>query len=146
MNPTQQVLANPIIWMILGLALVSYSVLLHLIFSSNSSEESQMKTTGWLQTLPAMLSALPLLGLLGTIIGLLQTFGQMAVGGIDVQQLLSSSIADAMLTTEVGLLMVIPGWVMLSALQRKQQNMQLRIQAQHSRQLEPQFTELQGAQ
>ncbi|GAC12738.1 MotA/TolQ/ExbB proton channel family protein [Aliiglaciecola lipolytica] len=146
MNPTQQVLANPIIWMILGLALVSYSVLLHLIFSRNSSEESQMKTTGWLQTLPAMLSALPLLGLLGTIIGLLQTFGQMAAGGIDVQQLLSSSIADAMLTTEVGLLMVIPGWVMLSALQRKQQNMQLRIQAQHSQQLEPQFTELQGAQ
>jgi biopolymer transport protein ExbB len=77
------------------------------------------KTLSWLQTLPTLLGALPLLGLLGTIIGLLSCFSQMAKGSMDIQQLLSSGIAQALLTTELGLLMVVPGWLMLSLLQRK---------------------------
>ncbi|GAA6185312.1 MotA/TolQ/ExbB proton channel family protein [Aliiglaciecola sp. NS0011-25] len=125
MNATQQVLSNPVIWLILGLALVCYSILMQLIIAKGTTPDWLSKTASWLHTLPAMLSALPLLGLLGTIIGLLQTFAQMATGDMDIQQLLSGSIADAMLTTEVGLLMVIPGWIMLSALQRKQQQMEL---------------------
>ncbi|MEP4889119.1 MAG: MotA/TolQ/ExbB proton channel family protein [Aliiglaciecola sp.] len=126
MNPIQQALSNPIIWLILGLALLCYSILLGLIIVRESTPAGLSKTSSWLHTLPAMLSALPLLGLLGTIIGLLQTFSQMARGGMDIQELLSRSIADAMLTTQVGLLMVIPGWVMLSALQRKQQRLEMR--------------------
>jgi biopolymer transport protein ExbB len=43
----------------------------------------------------------------------------MARGSMDIQQLLSSGIAQALLTTELGLLMVVPGWLMLSLLQRK---------------------------
>jgi biopolymer transport protein ExbB len=103
------------------LALACYSVLLHLLMNYKLAKPWLTSAQGWLQTLPAMLSALPLLGLLGTIVGLLQTFTQMSQGSMDIHQLLSSGIADAMITTEIGLLMVIPGWIMLAILQRKWQ-------------------------
>ena len=70
-----------------------------------------------LPALRALFSTLPLLGLLGTIVGLLDTFRQMQrLHGFDVSLLVSGGIGDAMITTQVGLLMVIPGWVALSFL------------------------------
>ena len=70
-----------------------------------------------LPALRALFNALPLLGLLGTIGGLMDTFRQMQrLHGFDVSLLVSGGIGDAMVTTQVGLLMVIPGWVALAAL------------------------------
>lgn len=119
MNVLQQLSQSVLIWIILLLALVCYSILIQLFLADKQSINWSSKTTSWLQTLPTLLAALPLLGLLGTIIGLLNCFSQMAKGSMDVQQMLSSGIAHALLTTELGLLMVVPGWLMLSLLQRK---------------------------
>jgi biopolymer transport protein ExbB len=119
MNVLQQLTDSVLIWIILLLALVCYSILIHLFLSDKQTTNWPSKTLSWLQTLPTLLGALPLLGLLGTIIGLLTCFSQMAKGSMDIQQLLSSGIAQALLTTELGLLMVVPGWLMLSLLQRK---------------------------
>ena len=119
MNVLQQLNESVLIWIILLLALTCYSILIHLFLSDKQSINWASKTSSWLQTLPTLLGALPLLGLLGTIIGLLTCFSQMAKGSMDIQQLLSSGIAQALLTTELGLLMVVPGWLMLSLLQRK---------------------------
>ncbi|MGF1724722.1 MotA/TolQ/ExbB proton channel family protein [Photobacterium nomapromontoriensis] len=60
-------------------------------------------------------SAAPLLGLLGTVHGLLISFSVLAQGE---QQLLNQGMSQALLTTEVGLAIAIPAWVVLVAVER----------------------------
>jgi biopolymer transport protein ExbB len=151
MNLMQQLTESVLIWIILLLAFVCYCILIHLLLSDKHTIDWPSKTLSWLHTLPTLLGALPLLGLLGTIIGLLSCFSQMAKGSMDIQQLLSSGIAQALLTTELGLLMVVPGWLMLSLLQRKLRQVEgIQIQVQMEQlqgqeaQIRVQMTQLQG--
>ena len=114
---------NVIVWLILCLAMVCYSLLMELIIAAK--DESHVwfqRAIDWLDSLQILLSALPLLGLLGTIVGLLQTFRLMALGGVNQQELFGRGIADAMFTTEMGLLMVIPGWLLLAYLKFQLKN------------------------
>lgn len=109
---------NLTIWLIIALALVAYGLLLDLLLQP-ASEQWQRRTSHWLQALNPMLAALPLLGLLGTITGLLQTFSVMARGPLEQQELLTGGIADALNTTELGLLLVVPGWILMGSLHRR---------------------------
>lgn len=52
----------------------------------------------------------------------------MSYGGLDLQALFSGGIADAMLTTQLGLITVIPGWLMLAVLHKKHG----KVQAKHA--------------
>jgi biopolymer transport protein ExbB len=57
--------------------------------------------------LNAMVTAAPLLGLLGTVAGMVETFtGLSNVGGMEV---ISSGISKALLTTQLGLVIALPG-------------------------------------
>lgn len=120
------VLDNAIIWIIFIFALVCYTLLIELILAKEKDQNWFDRTTEWLDTFPVLLAALPLLGLLGTISGLLETFLQMSIDrNLDHQQLMGGGIADAMFTTQMGLLMVCPGWVMLSYLKNLQKKWQV---------------------
>ena len=116
---------NPVVWAILGLALFCYILQFNLILGRSDKDwERQVKT--WLKVLPVLLSALPLLGLLGTIAGLLTTFRSMAISGsLDQQMLLGSGIADALITTQLGLIMVIPGFLLQSLIRHRHQEQRL---------------------
>ncbi|MDT8397407.1 MAG: MotA/TolQ/ExbB proton channel family protein [Pseudomonadales bacterium] len=120
---TLQVYAtNPIMWALLVLGLVCYFLLLDFIFSPQDARWKQ-KLAIWLKVLPILLSALPLLGLLGTISGLMQTFRELAGGqGLDQQVYLSSGISEALLTTQLGLVLVVPGLLLLSWLRSLYRN------------------------
>jgi biopolymer transport protein ExbB len=110
---------NPIVWAILGLALLCYVQQLNLLFGERNTDWKSQAGV-WLRVLPVLLSALPLLGLLGTIAGLLATFRSMArSGGLEQQTLLSGGIADALVTTQLGLVTVIPGLVLYAFLRRR---------------------------
>ncbi len=50
----------------------------------------------------------PLLGLLGTVTGMIQTFDVITVFGTSDPKLLSGGIATALVTTELGLIVAIP--------------------------------------
>lgn len=63
-----------------------------------------------------LIGALPLLGLLGTIIGLLECFAGIAAEGAS-SELVSGGIGDALLTTELGLVCAIPAWLLQSWVQ-----------------------------
>lgn len=72
--------------------------------------------------------AAPLLGLLGTVIGMMETFdslGDMSLfsqsGGI------AGGISQALFTTQMGLAVAIPGLIVNSALNRKAQEMRLEL-------------------
>lgn len=119
MNDLQPLYNNIVVWLILLTAVVCYTLLFELLVQKNKNKQWIEKVIGWQNSLQVMLSCLPLLGLFGTIVGLLHTFTQMSYGSMDQQELLSSGIADAMFTTQVGLLMVIPGWLLLANLKHK---------------------------
>ena len=116
---------NPVVWAILGLALFCYILQFNLILGGSDKDwKIQVKT--WLKVLPVLLSTLPLLGLLGTIAGLLTTFRSMAISGsLDQQILLGSGIADALITTQLGLIMVIPGLLLQSLIRYRHQEKSL---------------------
>jgi len=75
-----------------------------------------------------IVAAAPLLGLLGTVIGMIETFdslGDMSLfsqsGGI------AGGISQALITTQMGLAVAIPGLLVNGALQRRQKNMELEL-------------------
>ena len=57
-------------------------------------------------------SAAPLLGLLGTVTGMIHTFSLIQVYGTGDASLLSSGIAEALITTMVGLIIAVPALLM----------------------------------
>ncbi|MBP7583687.1 MAG: MotA/TolQ/ExbB proton channel family protein, partial [Spirochaetes bacterium] len=58
-----------------------------------------------------MATVSPMLGLLGTVTGLLKAFMAMYHGGPDASTMLSYGVAEALLTTILGLMVAIPSWV-----------------------------------
>ena len=65
-----------------------------------------------------LIGALPLLGLLGTIIGLLDCFSAMSSNGADAQAM-SAGIGDALFTTQLGLVCAIPAWLLQSSVRSR---------------------------
>jgi biopolymer transport protein ExbB len=61
----------------------------------------------------------PLLGLLGTVTGMIDTFGLIAAYGSGDPKLLSSGISEALITTKFGLGMAIPAMLVHAFLNRK---------------------------
>ncbi|TNC92880.1 MotA/TolQ/ExbB proton channel family protein [Thalassolituus sp.] len=103
--------SSSVSWIILLVALVCYQRLAtHWLSPEKDCEDSVS---------PVLISILPLLGLLGTIIGLLDSFTAMQYG-LSGMELFSSGIGDALLTTQLGLLCAVPAWLVYSALQSRQ--------------------------
>lgn len=108
---------NWIVWGILGLALFCYILMWNLLLS-RADDDWLNRFVNWQKVIPTLLGALPLMGLLGTIAGLLATFREMSAGGIDQPTLLSNGIAEALVTTQLGLVTLIPGLMMFAWLRR----------------------------
>ena len=58
----------------------------------------------------------PLLGLLGTVIGMLETFRGMMDLGLDRSESMAIGISQALITTQYGLIVAIPGMILLSCI------------------------------
>lgn len=61
----------------------------------------------------------PLLGLLGTVTGIIRTFGDLSLYGSGNSQLMSAGISEALITTEFGLIVAIPSLVAHALLSRR---------------------------
>ena len=116
----EQILNSPICWSIILLSLVVYQLTFHDFLHL---KQYKIKRTGYWQDVSSILTAaLPLLGLLGTIVGLLDTFKVMALGQND---LMSKSIGEALLTTQLGLVCAIPASLMQAYLAYSQRHPKL---------------------
>ena len=73
----------------------------------------------WLTVLSVGASAAPLLGLLGTVTGMIHTFALITQYGSGDASVLSSGISEALITTEVGLVIAIPALIVHAWLSRK---------------------------
>lgn len=69
----------------------------------------------------AMIAAAPLLGLLGTVAGMVRTFESLAAHGARSVEGLASGISEALLNTEAGLVVAIPGVLVLYGAHRLMQ-------------------------
>lgn len=72
-------------------------------------------------TIMILASAAPLLGLLGTVTGMVETFRVMGLYGMGNAQAMASGIKEALITTQAGLLVAIPGLLAGQAMRRKVQ-------------------------
>ena len=74
-----------------------------------------------LKVMQACVSIAPLLGLLGTVTGMLATFAALATGsgGDKTMGLVASGISEALITTETGLLVALPGIIFQYKLARE---------------------------
>lgn len=61
----------------------------------------------------------PLLGLLGTITGIIKTFGNLSFVGSAQARLISEGISEALITTEYGLIVAIPAFVAYAIFSRR---------------------------
>ncbi len=69
--------------------------------------------------LDTIVTAAPLLGLLGTILGIMQTFTALAAGGVSDPAAVSRGIGTALLATAVGIGTALYGLIALNLLSRQ---------------------------
>lgn len=121
-------ISSVVVWAIFFMAFVSYAILIDLCFVSPLDQAWYQRTCFWLSSLRHLLSSLPLLGLLGTITGLLDTFFRMSIQKSSaVQEIVSGGIAEALFTTELGLVTVVPGLLMLNYLHLKKNKWEVKL-------------------
>jgi biopolymer transport protein ExbB len=117
-----QLINNPIVWMTILVAVVCYGLLFRFCFGQKQDRHWFELSRDWMPGIKQMLTTLPLLGLLGTISGLKDTFIRLADGGgIVLQELITGGIGDALFTTELGLVLVVPGILLVGYLNRQRQ-------------------------
>ena len=72
-------------------------------------QEALGELRSWLKTLEVIAALAPLLGLLGTVLGMIEAFRQLEAAGTQVNPaILSGGIWEALLTTAVGIAVAIP--------------------------------------
>ncbi|MEM9101834.1 MAG: MotA/TolQ/ExbB proton channel family protein [Pseudomonadota bacterium] len=109
--------SEPLVWVILLLAFFIFQRLLIAFFLKE--EQAQQQYKAWLPSLNLCICALPLLGLLGTIKGLLKAFYGMSLGEtIDPTSHLTIGIASALWTTQIGLITAVPAWLLYAWVER----------------------------
>ncbi len=92
-----------------------------------------MKWHGWSAASlfsPSSFPAAPLLGLLGTVAGMLITFSGMAAGNQAPIDTISTGISKALVTTQAGLVIAIPAAFLLALLKRRTETTHLEMQRQ----------------
>ena len=73
-----------------------------------------------LKFVKCLVAAAPLLGLLGTVLGMLQTFlGISTSGGVETAAVVASGISEALVTTETGLTIALPALFIVMFIQRQ---------------------------
>jgi biopolymer transport protein ExbB len=72
-----------------------------------------------MNTISQYIQIAPLLGLLGTVVGMVKTFADIMLFGIGNPQLMAEGISVAMITTEAGLAVAFPAMLFLNHIQSR---------------------------
>lgn len=80
-----------------------------------------------LATIGVMVAIAPLFGLLGTVTGMISTFDVLAIFGTGNSKAMAGGISEALITTQTGLLLAVPGLYMKNFLTRRASNLQHRV-------------------
>lgn len=81
----------------------------------------------YLAVIGVLAAIAPLLGLLGTVTGMIATFDVLSVFGTGNAKAMAGGISEALITTQTGLLVAIPGFYMKGFLDRRARNLRQHI-------------------
>lgn len=81
----------------------------------------------FLPVIAVLASVAPLLGLLGTVLGMMETFNVISVFGTGNAKAMAGGISVALVTTQTGLLVAIPGLFLSGWLVRRSQRLETRL-------------------
>lgn len=87
----------------------------------------EMELRRFLGLIAVLAAIAPLLGLLGTVIGMIQTFDVISVFGTGNAKAMAGGISVALITTEAGLLVAIPGLFLSGLLVRRARRLKTRL-------------------
>ncbi|MBU2978294.1 MotA/TolQ/ExbB proton channel family protein [Alteromonas sp. C1M14] len=82
-------------------------------------QQDRQKLDKWINAVAVTAAVAPLLGLLGTVSGMIETFRMMTSFGSSDPEVISGGIAKALVTTELGLIVAIPALILNALLSRK---------------------------
>jgi biopolymer transport protein ExbB len=82
----------------------------------------------WLSWLAVTTSAAPLLGLLGTVTGMIHTFQVITQHGVGDAKILAGGISEALITTEAGLCVAIPALLVHALLSRSAKHLEATLE------------------
>ncbi len=82
-------------------------------------QQDKIKLEKYNGTIAVTAAVAPLLGLLGTVSGMIETFRMMTAFGSSDPEVISGGIAKALVTTELGLVVAIPALILNAVLSRK---------------------------
>jgi len=95
---------------------------------SQVSLQIQQSLEARLAAISVLAAVAPLLGLLGTVLGMIETFNVISVYGTGNSRAMASGISIALITTQTGLLVAIPGMLMSSRLNRTAQRLRTNLE------------------
>lgn len=104
-----------------GVPTLDRCIIDELVLSLNRSLDRYLGFIG------ALAAVAPLLGLLGTVSGMMATFDIMAMFGTGNARGMASGISQALITTETGLIIAIPGLYMKNFLEHRAQDLQRQL-------------------
>lgn len=85
------------------------------------------RLTNHLATIGVLAAVAPLFGLLGTVTGMIGTFDVLAIFGTGNSKAMAGGISEALITTQTGLLLAVPGLYMKNFLSRRAANLQHQV-------------------
>jgi biopolymer transport protein ExbB len=80
-----------------------------------------------LMVIAVMATIAPLLGLLGTVLGMIETFDVISLFGTGNAKAMAGGISVALITTQTGLLVAIPGLFISGVLNRRARHLRVRL-------------------
>lgn len=80
-----------------------------------------------IMVLSALVTSAPLLGLLGTVLGMIDTFQAIALRSRETTELMATGISQGLITTQFGLIIAIPGIFGIIILRKKLQQLDLHL-------------------
>lgn len=91
------------------------------------------RMNAWVATIAVWISVAPLLGLLGTVVGMIETFRVITVFGAGNPAFTAEGISIALLTTEAGLTVAFPGMLLHVFITDRKNSLQRRLVADGER-------------
>lgn len=91
--------------------------------------EYKHKTERFLGAIATSAAIAPLLGLLGTVSGMISTFMMMTIFGTGDASTVSGGISEALITTELGLIVAIPSLILSALLSRRSKSYCAKLEA-----------------
>lgn len=85
------------------------------------------RLTNHLATIGVLAAVAPLFGLLGTVTGMIATFDVLAIFGTGNSKAMAGGISEALITTQTGLLLAVPGLYMKNFLTRRAGSLQHQV-------------------